>query len=386
MSKDKKEKKEAPLFLETTREHAVKSHPKSTMWAVLDNLRKDPYKKSPIGLAYEKTGILDQYFAYSLIAVVYYTFLEEVECRLRNPEIPATRSLQQVTTNINLLLRGVPAEETSGIVQTAIWTGHALLWWELRGKPVYEVSDELAWVFLNTIIEDIPSNYIQVPYSTLVILLKNLAPVTYKGRVTTFTEAIVTYEEDTNYATLRLQLQALAEGYHFTELIKVDLRDDTVGECFEKALKDFREDNLSAFGPTLKRIFYFCINVILYATSKDSDDVLTATSLEYLKLKERAIKAKGPAKKRFQQQLATVHPKYRNILGAKTIIDRKREKIATEDGINKGVQRAHLVAGHWHHYWTGEGRTILIRKLLKPYWKGIPTAEESNQTRRYLAR
>jgi hypothetical protein len=47
--------------------------------------------------------------------------------------------------------------------------------------------------------------------------------------------------------------------------------------------------------------------------------------------------------------------------------------------------RGHFVQGHWHTYWTGEGRQKKILKLLKPFWRGGPPSEEQElETNKYL--
>ena len=44
-----------------------------------------------------------------------------------------------------------------------------------------------------------------------------------------------------------------------------------------------------------------------------------------------------------------------------------------------GGVAAHWVRGHYHHYWTGKGRSVKVRKWVQPYPKGLDDKVESDQ-------
>jgi hypothetical protein len=243
--------------------------------------------------------------------------------------------------------------------------------WESAGKHIYDITPELSWIFANTIIEDIPTEYIALPYNCIVINLRGLKTfMDQQGSLIELTHAIlardlddeklirVTYAGKTATETQVVKLTT----YSF----KINLGKETVKDAIETEGKEH-------FIPYI----YYCVNALMYITSKESDDILKASSLEYIKLAERAKKAKGPAKKRFKEQLSKVPPRYVHRLGTKTVIDRKKTDASVSSNKTAAAPRVgHFVRGHWHHYWVGEGRKELVRKLLHPFWRGAPPTEE----------
>jgi hypothetical protein len=293
---------------------------------------------------------------------------------------------QEYLSDLRVLTRELPPEVKTRFVQSAVRDSCLLLTWERYGRPVYDVSDTLAWVFLNTEIVDLPITSLVLPYPCLVIKLQHLTTYENKGEMykPIFVRVYKAHSEVGNFTEVIFILESVdINNYPMWEFVPL-------GKYIENTENLLIEHTLLVGdNPIFRAIYFYCINVLLYATSKDADDVLRASSIEYLKLERRVKKAKGSAKKRFKEQLAKIPPKYVHFLGSQTIINRR--KIVNDDPINdmdsacKRVMRGHFVQGHWHTYWTGEGRQKKILKLLKPFWRGGPPSEEQElETNKYL--
>jgi len=301
------------------------------------------------------------------------------------------RTTPRAFTEIHALCRGWRPEYISTIVDKILGESYVRNIWVTYGRPIYEVSPALSWVFLNTELSDLTLSEISIPYEACIIRLNTLAPFESSNPVT---RKLIQYKPTcilvyTNFSVDNPGIHFRLESFPLEDTDAIMVSTQDIGYLYENSPDKLLKDCvLPTCSIEQRQAFYYAINVLLYASSTASDDVLRATSLPYLQLERRTRKAKGPAKKRFQEQLKKVPPGMVHFLGHNTLIDRKRtvENVEVGDGIKVAVQRkGSFVCGHWHHYWTGKGRTEKIRKLVMPFWRGgPPTDEQLVETHKYM--
>lgn len=303
------------------------------------------------------------------------------------------RTTPRATREILALSRGFERDEVNSIIEKSSKASYGYRKWVEYGRPIYEVSEMLSWVFLNTELADLTLSEISIPYDACIIRLNNLAPIEYNNKYTGTPEiykpACVLLEPNLNEENPYIQL--VIECFHTTDDDAPMVVNQSLGYLSRTSSDKMLKDCVESDGePWVRTAFYYAVNVLLYASSTASDDVLRATSLPYLQLERRVRKAKGPAKKRFQEQLKKIPPKMVHFLGHNTIIDRKKTDVDLAEGKAENstslIQRkGSFVCGHWHHYWIGKGRTEKIRKLIMPFWRGAPPTEEQlAETHKYL--
>lgn len=337
---------------------------------LIDLARNRPWELNPV----TTEGSAPAWLSCAWAALMYQALKIAADSSAKGEKIPI--GIVQVTeTQLELVplnLKG-KSEIHAMLRHINVHTAYAFLW-ESSGKHIYDVTLELSWIFANTIIEDIPTEYVVLPYKCSVINLHGLKPIVDDTQgVVELTHAILTQDlEDEELITITFNGKAETSPnvYRLTTYrMELNLGEKLIKDAVDTKGKEF-------FVPYI----HYCINVLMYITSKESDDILKASSLDYIKLAERAKKAKGPAKKRFKEQLIKIPPRYIHHLGTKIIIDRKRTEVGTVLNSSSGAISAprigHFVRGHWHHYRVGEGRKELLRKLLRPYWRGAPPTEE----------
>lgn len=303
---------------------------------------------------------------------------------------PTVNMSEVCQEELEAVSRGLPISAMNDAVNDSVTRVLGYLKWINNGRPWYSVSELLSWAFLNTELLDFPISHVRAPYPKFIIELQHLAPysVEFKGTSRLFTPGFVTVE---NFDVEHMRIGV--NGLLFTlESFAVD--DPRLSKQYQIGLipdKDEGQMVIDCIEPNLlpvqRAAFLFSVNVMLYVTSKDSDDVLCATSLPYLQMERKIQKAKGSLKQRYQTRLKTIPPNYVHVLGSKTIIDRKKV-VDSEEGLSSrpaSPRKGHFVCGHWRHYRVGEGRKESVLRYLQPFWRGAPpTEEQSAETRVYM--
>lgn len=122
---------------------------------------------------------------------------------------------------------------------------------------------------------------------------------------------------------------------------------------------------------TLTAMYRIAVNLALYLASTDAEtDAEEDPRTRELHRQLGRVRSEGKRKK-IQRQLDN-RSKATVVRVGKSI-----ETTAAEQVRQHGNVRAHWVRGHYHHYWTGKGRTTKIRKWIMPYPKGLERDRKS---------
>ena len=301
---------------------------------------------------------------------------------------------------------------------------HALKVYSTCGQKMYFVSTALEHELRNTSVRGMPQEFFHLPYPCVYLVCPEKAPFKIFHHSTEWheVEGIYLVEDEVIVPrTIRMilagklndksQHEADDALYHWSLYLK---EGSTIEECIDASfdvgagrvtqlrvlpeMDGHGERTFTSGGPHsgqgtdelfvklqphLKEAFNYAFNVMLYATHPDSEITQFNSSLLYENLRGRAMKAKGKKRDGLFKRAREVKGKDRVMLGGSLVIDRSGEVGETK---GRGAGAKHkvrtYVAGHWQHYWTGEGRTERIYKRVRPYWKGpkdVPISRKAHR-------
>lgn len=154
-------------------------------------------------------------------------------------------------------------------------------------------------------------------------------------------------------------------------------QDKTVEESFEDAWSKMTspEDNAGDHNiQQSKRIFHYCINVLLYITCENADSKQKNVFPVELENRLKNLQDENRKKKLIGMNQGKIKKKI--VLGDNL---EKDEGSFYNTVIERGgwtLTTRFVVEGHYHGYWMGSGdQKKLVKKWLAPYWKG-PTAAD----------
>lgn len=288
---------------------------------------------------------------------------------------------------------------------------HAIYTFQRYGKRVYTVSPALRLLLENTHVKGFPTDQLRLPHPAIYIQIPPTYPVFHERTGYHISEGVYLVEDDQRSPRVwrllligGLSLQSTSEEddafYHWS----IPLPDGgTVEDAIQAALDV--ADNIAAgqrtietkvagkkvtmhylpegadpvalgshfekMKPTLLRLFRYVMNVVLYATNNDADITFCDANPEFEALKRRADKLpKGKKKDKLLERMRAIGTRPRILLGRDIVVDRMLLKEATEGSKHGSPKVRFIVSGHWHMYHTGEGRTVSLKKWVRPYYKG----------------
>lgn len=271
---------------------------------------------------------------------------------------------------------------------TEIIMRHTTLSWIHHGRKSYQISPGLRWRLENTELRNYPADELRLPHSTIYIELPPIYPIVNDITGTHQSEgAYIVADHEASPRRWRVVLigrdneNSRYKGddalYHWN----IRLREGTtVEECLQEShdavdtsLPGADMDNYQKMLPTLKKLFKYLMNVVLYATMSDADSRIVQSDPEYQRLFDRAMKLDKKSKKRKSllaraRQLDS-HP--RTLLGGSIVVDRTHQagEGSSEGSRGKMTVRT-LVSGHWRNQPVGEGRKERKRIWIEPHWRG----------------
>lgn len=313
-----------------------------------------------------------------------------------------------------------PMEVIQQEMLTVIIARFSTRMYEKYGSQIYVVSDSLEWALLNTKLKNYPSEQLRLPFPAIYVALPERFRVYHwKTGWHEAEGAYVVEDEVTAYRSWRIMMVGKSKDkkvldddaiFHFVvELPKgmtVDesldytfskfsstqpnvVEEITVGGVKRKLVRGHPSpdhfEEYSKLLASMKPVFEYIMNIVIYTTLPDADARLYNASKEYRQLRDRANKAQGEKRRKLFEKLKGLHPRLRRLLGRDLVIDRSKEAGSDASEISgRKLTTRFLVTGHWHHYWTGEGRTTSITKWIQPYWKGPQQAPLTPERRRKI--
>ncbi len=291
---------------------------------------------------------------------------------------------------------------------------------EHYGKKIYEVAPALEWALLpeHTAIKNYPADYLRLPFPAIYVDLPSKFRIYNELTEWHVAEgAYITEDVLRSPRAWRIVLVAgkneNAEGlpyddaiYHFTVLLNEGETVDTclkqsaahaMGEKSEQILAtpegDIEIDSEVAeahreiwnlmYSHTVEA-FRYIMNVVLYATSTESDQMFRHASSDYRKLHERAMRTKGKKRKKLFARLRERDDNEQHIyLGGSFTIDRKKEAEAPGgEGTGSKQKVRYMVSGHWRSQPYGKDRKLRRPTWIKPHWRGPEMAPVTERTRK----
>lgn len=267
------------------------------------------------------------------------------------------------------------------------------------GQKVYELAPSLCDRFLATHIKKVPTELLQMPYSSILLKIPRGALVREWANVerTTFVSDIYIHEGEHTDHTRMLKLFVVYrdkgdEQRCINMNFNIFLSEPTVEECVAKS-KDiinkyfddgvYQKEGVQCDKPTqedlqmLEKVFSFVMKSVLYIVGAEADIVYEDRSAPLFQKLQR-VKSSGK-RKEIERRIAQAGiPRYK--VGSRIVLSRG-EKVIYE-GIRQGkwtLSYRLCVAGHYKAQPYGEGRQLRKVIFIKPYEKGPELADTINK-------
>ncbi len=233
----------------------------------------------------------------------------------------------------------------------------------LQGQQTFVVGERLGSMLEHTSLRDISKEELQLPYPTFYVSLQGCQHVVRgKHPIRGFY-----VQHDQKADALVLLIWGKSADGQASDMLELDFIDNEDLETSLQNLEPEDDDALSHHDKIgLVAMVRIAVNLSLYLVSQDPETEAMPEDARTKALRGKLTRAKTPGKrKKIERQLdrcskATV------IRVGDSIEARIGEQVAEH-----GSMSAHWVRGHWHHYWTGTGRTVKVRRWVLPYPKGL---------------
>lgn len=285
----------------------------------------------------------------------------------------------------------------AGAVTTALMALHIE-----NGQQTFVLGEHMTSMLEHTSIAEVSRDELRVPYSTFYVALTKCDHRLWGGSRTQWHNVSGFYvhmDETTQVLTVmawaeenersimagddahvwaRLQLGARDEDLETAvlKLLSSDKNDrsDPIIDPFDildgRRGDAYRDEARAAQVQTMQAMFRIAVNLSLYLASQ-APDVERVADEQAEKLQRKITTAKSPGKRKKLERQLTQRSKATIIHVGRTIEAQAQTQVARHGSVS-----AHWVRGHWHHYWTGKGRTVKTRKWVMPYPKGLDTPEQ----------
>ena len=263
-----------------------------------------------------------------------------------------------------------------------------LNYFELYYKRVYQITNSLAEMLINTHLNKVPIQLLKAPYPEILLeiplnLLDVIVPPTGRHRV--YNIYVYLKEHTEHEKELRILVAGLSNENSCHELddgmfyFRINTKDgDTdLQKVVEREIDNMRKDThlLKVFNndidnlSRIKKIFDFVLNCLLYITGADCDVKYVDRSID---LKRKFDNAKSDGKRKKWQRMIHNAGLPRYMVGNSIILSRiEREAY---ESIRNGQSGKHtvrtIVQGHWRNQACGEGRALRRATWIKPFWRG----------------
>jgi hypothetical protein len=261
-----------------------------------------------------------------------------------------------------------------------------MITFERAGKKIYEMSPGLADRLLHTELRGVDAEDLRLPYPAVYMIIPTHLQFKINVYDTGWHEVDGVYITEDNKLIFSDTTSADTppRGWRIMLVGKSkneDILDDAlffftvpmpegqkIDDCLDAALGKWAHENHGQDIAIIRSIFRLLMNAILYATSSEAEVFPYIRDKETRQLIERMKKAKGGKKDKIKQQLKGKSRQEVILLG---------RNIKGFDDTSEGLDRTGRplevrvrVAGHWRHYWVGQGRSERVRRWIQPFWRG----------------
>ncbi len=285
--------------------------------------------------------------------------------------------------------------EADGFFPAASVTLALMALHNVQGQQTFEVGEHLSSMLEHTTLETIPKDELRLPYDTFYIALPGCPHRVWGGTRTQWhtVEGIYVHrsaEAFTIMAWAGENERSFGHGDDAHIWVRLDMRleDEDLETMVYHLLRDRKsERNDPMIDPiaviegsqddgitdevrdvqvkTLTAMYRIAVNLSLYLATPDPEvEPVEDTRAQAMRQQLGRVKSEGKRKK-LQRQLDN-RSKATVVRVGKSI-----EATAAAQVREHGSVSAHWVRGHYHHYWTGKGRTVKVRKWVLPYPKGL---------------
>lgn len=343
---------------------------------------------------------------------------------LENPLDVAEFMTHPATANMMNTLLSIPLnydklEESSEI---ASWHMQSLM--RLEGV-VYSVAPRLAQLLQATQLKGVSCDLVRAPHRVMFIEIPKSSGLEVYNRDTGWhpiegayvVETHRTYDPDLWKKRKEEDLPHLVAGEKFREIrvqvigaskdpdniwddacfnFRIRMTDPTIEEAINREMGvvgGLWGHHREAAKKTVKGLFNFVVNTLLYCTSVDVD-IVTKLNPAWEVLRNRAQKAKSDKKrKRLRQEMSKLDKRETKVLGSRLITGKAplaEGTTSTGTGTGKPLTTPHMVSGHWKGVWMGSddparskeiGERRKVPKWISPYPRG-DLAEQIHATYR----
>jgi hypothetical protein len=254
---------------------------------------------------------------------------------------------------------------------------------ERAGKKIYEMSPGLADRLLHTELRGVDAEDLRLPYPAVYMIIPTHLQFKINVYDTGWHEVDGVYITEDNKLVFSDTTSADTppRGWRIMLVGKSkneDVFDDAlffftvsmpegqkIDDCLDAALDLWAHENHGQDITTIRSVFRLLMNAILYATSSEAELFSYIRDKETRQLLERLKKAEGKKREKIKAQLKNKSRQEIILLGRS--IKAFEEK---GDGTGKPMEVRVRVAGHWRHYWIGQGRSERVRRWISPFWRG----------------
>lgn len=240
--------------------------------------------------------------------------------------------------------------------------------WHAMGRKEYIVSKGLAQKLKQTRLKGYPSSNLHLPFDSIYIDLHH-----YGDFGETTTEGCLALQTE-NRIVISLVLRD-SNKTDIPRLLNIQKDHNSLETGLEKALEEYKNlegmHDLKANMQRWRELFSYIVNVILYATMQDAEQVFQRYDPTYEKLQRRLKKQKSPKKReKIKQQLKKVPSAGYTLLGGSIKVDRTEERTETYEKGQRKITVRTLVSGHWRDQPCGKGNLDRKRIWIEPFWRG----------------
>lgn len=254
------------------------------------------------------------------------------------------------------------------ITALSVHEAYHVVAFEKAGQKTYEVSSGLAQLLMDTELRGLSIEDVRPPYESILVRPpKNLGFQIWSAddRKWYPLESMYFVKEDDGLHILLASPPGPSNDPLDNALCFYDIASEgteLVDELVEAQHKRIREtETTGPMGDVWIKQFKWLLNVVMYISSPESESEERFIDPSTETVSKRLEKAKGTKREKLKTQFRSMNKRRRALLGRNVTVSMVKEA---------GSKTRVRVRGHWHKYWTGAGRSALVTKWVKPYWKG----------------
>jgi hypothetical protein len=285
---------------------------------------------------------------------------------------------------VNELVKTQKYEDALTVAQVIF---HCYAFFKGTGR-IYEVSDSIAEMLLNTEL-NVDVSLVKSPFrETMIIVPENLVQI--YNRTTGMHNVYTIYTNLEERSDTDKTLKVLCIGRENSEskelfddavfYFKIDFKEGTISESLKQGIEEWKKNPnyelLSTMNDSeiMPRLFQFTLNILLYITSADCD--IVEEKSQYTEMEKRLKNIQNSAKiRKLQQKIDRESRINRYVIGRS--IKLSSEEVQLYEAIRSGKHKVRYpVGGHFRLQWYGHKDSQYQKhKWIRPHFRGPEIAE-----------